>query len=72
MLVFRFLSCRAGALAPEAGDFGIEVRLLLYRNRRTTYRILYTIFDASEDASGVVRILRIRQGARPEAITNED
>jgi len=63
---------RRCSLAPEAEDFGQEVRLLLYRNRKAIYRILFTIFDASEEASGTVRGLRVRQGARPEAITNED
>ncbi len=63
---------RRCSLAPEAEDFGEEVRLLIYRNRKTIYRILYTIFDTAEDVSGIVRILRIRQGSRPEAMTNED
>lgn len=54
-------------IAPEAQSFGREVRLLLYRQGRNVYRILYIIFDATEDASGVVRILRVRRGARQEA-----
>lgn len=53
-------------LAPEAQSFGQEVRLLIYHHRHTAYRILYTIFDATEDVSGTVRILRVRQGARQE------
>ncbi len=53
--------------APEAPSFGREVRQLLYRQGRSVYRILYTIFDATEDSSGVVRILRVRRGARQEA-----
>ena len=57
---------RRCSVAPEAEAFGQEVRLLLYRNRKTVYRILYAIFDPSEEASGIVRILRIRQGARWE------
>lgn len=59
-------------IAPEAQSFGREVRLLLYRNRRAIYRILYTIFDATEDAFGVVRILRVRQGARQELNADEE
>ncbi len=55
---------RRCSLAPEAEAFGQEVRLLLYRNRKAIYRILYTIFDAAEDVSGIVKILRIRQGSR--------
>ena len=50
-------------LAPDSQDFGREVRQLIYRHRRAVYQILFTIFEATEDASGSVRILRIRQGA---------
>jgi len=53
-------------MAPEAQSYGLEVRLLVYRDRRSLYRILYTIFAPTEEASGVVRILRVRQGARQE------
>ena len=63
---------RRCTIAPEAQSLGREVRLLLYRNRRTLYRILYTIFDATEDSSGIVRILRVRQGARQESEVDDE
>lgn len=59
-------------LAPEAQSFGQEVRLLIYRHRRTMYRVLYTVFDATEDVSGTVRILRVRQGARQETEAEDE
>lgn len=37
-------------LAPDSQDFGREVRQLIYRNRRTVYQILYTIFEATAAA----------------------
>ena len=59
-------------VAPEAQSFGREVRLLLYRNRRAIYRVLYTIFDPTEDTSGIVRLLHVRQGARQEQELDAD
>lgn len=59
-------------VAPEAQAFGREVRLLLYRNRRAIYRVLYTIFDPTEETSGVVRILRVRLGARQELNADDE
>lgn len=50
-------------LALESEDFQQEVRQLSYRHRRKVYSVLFTIFEATEDSSAEVRILRIRSGA---------
>ncbi len=44
-----------------------EVRQLLYGNGKTTYRILFTIFE--ED--GLVRVLHFRHGARQSGRSNQ-
>jgi|GEM_PF-1780605 len=47
-------------LIPDSDDFQQEVRQLNYRYRRKVYPILFTIFEATDDSSAEVRILRIR------------
>ena len=51
-------------LAPENGWLDHEVRQLIFRSGRSTYRILFTIFEAAEDMPALVRILRVRHGAQ--------
>lgn len=51
-------------LAPESKRFDREVRQLIYRHGRTSYRILFAIFEAEDDNPGFVRILRLRHGAQ--------
>lgn len=45
-------------VAREAANFGVELRQLIYRRYRSTYRILFVIRDE------VVRIVCVRHAAR--------
>ena len=56
---------RRCALVPEPERAGHELRQLLYRQGRTTYRLLFVIIDTEEDAPGMVRVLHIRNAALP-------
>lgn len=52
-------------LAPENDMFeAVEVRQLLYGTGRTTYRILFSIMEGTQDEPGTVRILHVRHAAR--------
>src|SRR4051795_6528961 len=44
--------------AEEAADLGLDLRELMYRQRRNVYRVLFTIDGQS------VNVLRIRHAAR--------
>jgi len=52
-------------LADEAGDLGVELRALVYRRRRTSYRILFTITGDS------VNVIRVRHAAQ-DRLTDAD
>ena len=51
-------------LAPENSLFDREVRQLIYRRGRTAYRLLYAIFEATNDEPAFVQIMRVRHGAQ--------
>ncbi len=59
-------------LAPDSDDFQQEVRQLNYRYRRKLYPLLFTIFEATEDSSAEVRILRIRSGTYHEGTAEDE
>lgn len=50
--------------APENGMLDRPIRQLLYRHGSTTYRILFIVIEAAEDAPGLVRVIRVRHGAQ--------
>ncbi len=50
--------------APEDGILDRPIRQLIYRHGRTAYRILFTIFEETEDAPPFVRVLRVLHGAQ--------
>lgn len=52
-------------LAPENDAFPEEIRQLLYGKRRGAYRILFTV------TGDVVRVLRVRHGARLHLETDD-
>ncbi len=53
-------------LAPEDGLIDRPIRQLIYRQGRTAYRILFTIFEAEGDTSAFVRVLRVRHGGQQQ------
>ena len=55
-------------LAPENGSLDRPIRQLLYRHGGTTYRILFLIIEATEDAFGLVRVIRVRHGAQQQLV----
>ena len=52
-------------LADEAGELGIELRELLYRRRRTAYRVVFTITGTA------VNVIRVRHAAQ-DRLTDAD
>jgi plasmid stabilization system protein ParE len=55
---------RRCAIAPDNKQLEHPMRQLIYRQGATAYRILFSVFDAVDDASGLVRVLRVRHGAQ--------
>jgi len=52
------------AVAQESKDAGIEVRQLLYGNKKHSFRILFGVSLDAKTGEKVVRIYRIRHGSR--------
>jgi plasmid stabilization system protein ParE len=52
------------AIAPDSGRLEHPMQQLIYRHGATAYRVLFSVFEGVDDASGVVRVLRIRHGAQ--------
>ena len=50
--------------ARENGMIDRPIRQLIYHHSKSIYRIIFTVFEESEDAPAFVRILRIRHGAQ--------
>jgi hypothetical protein len=51
------------AIAPENPRFDREIRQLLFRHGRSTYRVLFTIFEAVDDEPAFVRVIHVRHAA---------
>ena len=52
-------------LAEEVGELGVELRELLYRRRRTVYRVVFTITGTT------VNVIRVRHAAQ-DRLTDAD
>ena len=52
------------AVAPDNKQLEHPMRQLVYRYGTTAYRILFSVFETKDDASGLVRVLRVRHGAQ--------
>lgn len=52
------------AVAPDEKRVHPPMRQLIYRHGATAYRVLFSVFDETEDTPGLVRVLRVRHGAQ--------
>ncbi len=59
-------------VAPDNDRLEYPMRQLIYRHRRTAYRILFSVFEAEGEREAFVRVLRVRHGGQQQLGVSTD